>query len=123
VLPHDGAAHDKVHQVSYESALRAAGFTVRVVPNMGQGAATARIEAARRTFPSVWFNESTTEPGRDALGWYHEKRDESRAIGLGPNHDWSSHCADAFGLMAVDRLTAPAGVSKPSDLNDYPVDY
>jgi phage terminase large subunit len=35
------------------------------------------------------------------LGWYHEKRDEERQIGLGPNHDWASHCADAFGLMAV----------------------
>ena len=61
-----------------------------------------RVEAARRLFPSIWFNASTTEPGRDALGWYHEKRsDDERAIGLGPNHDWSSHGADAFGLMCV----------------------
>ncbi|MGI8851983.1 MAG: PBSX family phage terminase large subunit, partial [Methyloceanibacter sp.] len=22
-------------------------------------------------------------------------------VGLGPEHDWSSHAADAFGLMAV----------------------
>ena len=22
-------------------------------------------------------------------------------VGLGPEHDWSSHCADAFGLMAI----------------------
>ena len=22
-------------------------------------------------------------------------------VGLGPEHDWSSHCADAFGLLAV----------------------
>jgi phage terminase large subunit len=53
-------------------------------------------------FPSVWFNASTTEPGRDALGWYHEKKsDDEREVGLGPEHDWSSHGADAFGLMAV----------------------
>jgi phage terminase large subunit len=31
----------------------------------------------------------------------HEKRDEARGIGLGPEHDWSSHAADAFGLMCV----------------------
>ena len=37
------------------------------------------------------------------MGWYHEKRDEKRTIGLGPNHDWSSHGADAFGLIAVAR--------------------
>jgi len=101
VLPHDGATHDKVHQVSYESALREALFPVTVVPNQGAGAAAARIEAARRLFPSIWFNEATTEGGLAALGWYHERRDESRNIGLGPEHDWASHGADAFGLMCV----------------------
>lgn len=100
-LPHDGATNDKVFAVSYESALRDAGYTVTVVPNQGRGAAAARIEAARRLFPSVWFDAATTEAGRDALGWYHEKKDDKRDIGLGPEHDWSSHGADAFGLMAV----------------------
>lgn len=107
-LPHDGATNDKVHDVSYESALRAAGFSVTVIPNQGTGAAAKRIEAARRLFPSIWFNETTTSAGRDALGWYHEKRDEDRGIGLGPNHDWSSHAADAFGLMAVAYGNQPA---------------
>lgn len=100
-LPHDGATQDKVHDVSYESALRHAGYSVTVVPNQGKGAAKARIEALRRLFPSAWFNEATTGPGLDALGWYHEKRDDKRGIGLGPEHDWSSHGADAAGLMAV----------------------
>lgn len=100
-LPHDGATQDKVHDVSYESALRQAGYTVTVVPNQGKGAAKARIEAGRRLFGSMWFNEATTQPGLEALGWYHEKRDEQRGIGLGPEHDWSSHGADAFGLMCV----------------------
>lgn len=108
VLPHDGAQHDKVFRVSYESAFRSAGFDVRVVPNMGAGAAVTRIETVRRLFPSVWFNESTTEAGRDALGWYHEKKDEARGIGLGPDHDWASHGADAFGLMAVDHEQQPS---------------
>jgi phage terminase large subunit len=100
-LPHDGATHDKVFATSYESALREAGYTVTVVPNQGKGAAAARVEAGRRLFPQVWFDEDTTTGGRDALGWYHEKKDEARNIGLGPEHDWSSHGADAFGLMAV----------------------
>ena len=100
-LPHDGSTQDKVHDVSYESAFRAAGYVVTVIPNQGRGAAKARVEAARRLFPAMWFNEDTTESGRAALGWYHEKRDEVRGIGLGPEHDWSSHGADAFGLMCV----------------------
>lgn len=100
-LPHDGATQDKVYDVSYASALRAAGYSVTVVPNQGKGAAAARIEAARRLFPSMWFNAETTEAGREALGAYHEKKDEQRNIGLGPEHDWASHGADAFGLMCV----------------------
>jgi phage terminase large subunit len=31
----------------------------------------------------------------------YPKRDETRNIDLGPEHDWSSHAADAFGLMAI----------------------
>lgn len=100
-LPHDGATHDRVHDASYEGFLRQAGYTVTVVANQGKGAATARIEALRRLFPAIWFNEATTEGLRDALGWYHEKKDDDRNIGLGPEHDWSSHSADAAGLMAV----------------------
>jgi len=100
-LPHDGETNDKVHDVSYASALRDAGYDVQVVPNQGKGAAKARIEAGRRHFPAIWFNEETTTGGLDALGWYHEKKDEARGIGLGPEHDWSSHAADAFGMMCV----------------------
>lgn len=101
VLPHDGAAHDKVYDATYEGALRQAGFSVEIVKNQGKGAAAQRIESARRLFPSIWFNEATTEGGRAALGWYHEKKDDHRNIGLGPEHDWSSHASDAFGLMCV----------------------
>lgn len=101
ILPHDGVNHGAVHDVTYQGALEAAGFTVETIPNQGTGAAMMRIEAGRRRFPAMWFNEETTNAGLDALGWYHEKKDEKRNIGLGPNHDWSSHGADAFGLMAV----------------------
>lgn len=100
-LPHDGASNDKVYDVSYESALTKAGYSVTVVPNQGTGAAISRIEAARLLFPRMLFNEATTQAGRDAIGFYHEKIDENRAVGLGPEHDWASHGADAFGLGAV----------------------
>lgn len=111
-LPHDGAHGEKVFDASYEGALRQAGFKVIIVPNQGMGAAMMRVEAARRLFPSIWFNEATTEGGRDALGWYHEHRDEKRNIGLGPKHDWSSHGSDAFGLMCVVYETPKDGKLK-----------
>lgn len=122
ILPHDGGNNDKVFDVSFQSALTEAGFETIVVPNQGKGAARMRIEAARRLFPSIWFNEATTEAGRDALGWYHEKRSsDDRSVGLGPNHDWSSHAADAFGLMCVVYEAPDGNVrdSRSTPIRDY----
>ncbi|MDD9330939.1 MAG: PBSX family phage terminase large subunit, partial [Bartonella sp.] len=79
--PHDGATRDRVHNVSFESALNDAGFETQVIPNQGAGAVKMRIEAVRRILPSVWFNEEMTVAGRKALNWYHEKWDEKRGIG------------------------------------------
>jgi phage terminase large subunit len=101
VLPHDGVAENSVTGKRYEDHVRDAGFEVAVIRNQGRGAAMMRIEAARRLFPRIWFDETATVVGRDALGWYHEKKDEARGVGLGPAHDWSSHAADAFGLMCI----------------------
>lgn len=116
-LPHDGATHDKVHSVSYESSLRDAGYSVTVIPNQGKGAASARIEAVRRKIGACWFNAETTQGGRDALAAYHENRDDKRGIGLGPNHDWSSHGADSFGLMCIaheEQTVKREQVKKPA---------
>ena len=112
-LPHDGSTNDKVFNVSYESALNQAGYATTVVKNQGRGAASQRIEAGRRLFPAMWFNAETTQPGIDALGWYHEKRDEARGIGLGAEHDWASHGADAFGLMCIAYELPNPGTVKP----------
>lgn len=101
VLPHDGVTENSVTGKRYEDHVRESGFEVQVIKNQGRGAAMMRIESARRLFGRIWFNQAATEAGRDALGYYHEKKDEVRAVGLGPEHDWSSHAADAFGLMCI----------------------
>lgn len=102
VLPHDGRNGEKVYNTTYEHSIREAGFDVRVIDNQGQGAAKRRVEMGNKLFPRMWFAEKKCEAGLHALGWYHEKIDETRNVGLGPEHDWSSHGADAFGLMCVD---------------------
>lgn len=101
VLPHDGAKHDAITAVRFEDHIRSAGFECQTVENQGKGAAMKRVETARRLFSRIWFDAKKCEGGLAALGWYHEKKDEARNIGLGPEHDWSSHAADAFGLMCV----------------------
>jgi phage terminase large subunit len=112
-LPHDGATQDRVIDISYESAFQGAGYEVTVVPNQGKGAAKMRIDEARRLFSSMWFDEERCAAGLEALGWYHEKRDQVRNVGLGPSHDWSSHSADAFGLACIVHDVGPQRVFKP----------
>jgi phage terminase large subunit len=51
--------------------------------------------------------------GLEALAWYHERTDEHRSVGLGPLHDWSSHAADAFGLLAIAYEEPAAGRRQP----------
>jgi hypothetical protein len=101
VLPHDGAQRDSVLATRFEDHLRSAGFDTVVIENQGKGAAMKRIEAARRLFPRMLFDAVKTADGRKALSFYHERRDDKRAVGLGPEHDWSSHAADSFGLGCV----------------------
>ena len=114
VLPHDGAKQDAVTAIRFEDHISSAGFSVRTVPNQGKGAAMKRVEAARRLFGQFWFDEGKCAKGLKAIGWYHEKKNEG-GYGVGPDHDWSSHSADAFGLAAID-YRAPT-TSKPLDLS------
>lgn len=119
-LPHDGATNDRVIDVSYQSAFQGAGYNVTVVPNQGKGAAMARVEEMRRLFPRMWFDAERCEVGLQALGWYHEKRDNERDAGLGPDHDWSSHSADAAGLGAI-AFEEPR-VNRPLELPETGID-
>jgi phage terminase large subunit len=71
-----------------------------------------RIEALRRLFPKLYFDEERCAPGIAALEHYHAKIDEDRQFSTGPHHDWSSHASDALGLMAI-------GYRSPTPIN-YP---
>ena len=119
-LPHDGVNENNIIGKRYVDHIRDAGFTCdEPVPNQGRGAAGLRVEAVRRIFNRCWFNAETTEPGRDALGYYHERRDDERNVGLGPEHDWSSHAADAFGLMAIKWEMPSSGKALPKRKMDW----
>ena len=74
-LPHDGVATNNISGKRYIDHWIEAGFEcASPIKNSGTGAAMMRIEAARRVFPRCCFNEKTTEAGRDALGYYHERK-------------------------------------------------
>ena len=115
ILPHDGLNASAITGKQYVDHWRDAGFEVaEPVANQGAGAAMQRIEAVRRIFPNLVFNDTpAVTGGLDAIGFYHERKDEARNIGLGPEHDWSSHAADALGLLAI-VYEAPT-LQKPRD--------
>lgn len=103
VVPHDAAqTHaDNPTGIDFEAQLRAAQFETKKL-HSPPGIVMQRIATARRYFPRMWFNRATTQPLRDALQAYAEKKHEKTGEGLGPNHDWASHFGDAFGAMAID---------------------
>lgn len=120
ILPHDGANTNHITAQKFVDHIREAGFKADVVANQGKGAAMQRVEAARRLFPSIWIDEDHCAGGLEALSEYHEKKDEKRDIGLGPNHNWASHGADSFGLMAIFRsLAAKGGANDDDDRRSY----
>lgn len=60
------------------------------------------IQAVRAMLPRTWFNESTCEEGIEALRQYQREYDEDKkAFRNTPRHDWTSHPADAFRMLAV----------------------
>jgi hypothetical protein len=80
-------------------------------------------ETARTIIRPGRRDENATQAGQaglEALAFYHERKDEARNIGLEPEHDWSSHAADAFGLMAVVYEEPPARGYRSNRTNNRP---
>ena len=76
------------------------------------------INAARVSFPKVWFDRDKCRFGLEALRQYRADYDEkTRAFKDTPKHDWSSHSADAFRYlcMAWRELRAEPAREKPKN--------
>lgn len=102
VLPHDGAHRQFVSAITIEAHIQTGGFETKIIPNLGKGAAHLRIDAVNKLMPSCRFEADKCQLGLKALAHYHEQTDRNGLLKSVPSHDWSSHAADAFGLMAVD---------------------
>jgi phage terminase large subunit len=106
IFPHDGVTvhADNPTGKSVEAQATEAGFKARTVPNQGPGAALQRVNAARRLFPRMVFDEKGCEAGLEALGAYAPNivKREGEERDMGPDHNWASHGSDSFGLSAVD---------------------
>lgn len=82
------------------------------------------IEAVRNILQSCWFDGESCERGLDALTSYRKEWDSSRACFKSrPVHDWTSHSADAFRILAwgIRRSKTVDAKKQPTQYltNDY----
>lgn len=65
------------------------------------------IQAVRKMIPTTWFDNKCYE-GIEALKQYQREYDEDKkAFRQTPRHDWTSHPADAFRMMAISWKNEP----------------
>lgn len=98
-LPHDAAAKQLGTGRSVEEMARAAGWRVRIVPNLS---VEDGINATRVMFANMWFDETRCERGLVALRNYRYEADMAGTpISRKPVHSFASHSSDALRMCAV----------------------
>lgn len=107
-LPHDARAKSlQTGRSIVEQLADHLGINhLSVVPNIGL---QDGIQAIRQMLPRTWFNSVKCGDGIEALRQYQREYDEDKkAFRASPRHDWTSHPADAFRMLAVAWRQEPA---------------
>lgn len=79
--------------------LWALGVKTKIVPNLS---VQDGIQAARQMFPRCYFDETACNQGIESLKQYQREYDPDKRIFRDkPLHNWTSHGADAFRMLAV----------------------
>lgn len=107
--PHDIKVRELGSGVSRKETAAKLGINFSVVPNIG---IEDGIQAVRLILNKCWFDEEKCDKGLECLRQYHKEWDDKGKIFKSrPHHDWSSHGADAFRMLAVgySKLTKMSG--------------
>lgn len=111
-LPHD--ARPRTLAAGGKSILQQCQDAAKLNSSLGKFAIGKRldlqegIQAARKTFPLCRFHKTRTEKGVNSLRQYHrEWDDELKVFKDTPEHDWSSHDADAFRYLSLSWKQVP----------------
>ena len=98
-LPHDAQARSVQTWKTVEEKMYEYWFNdIQIVPRLS---VLDGINSARAILPYCYFDKDKTERGRKCLKNYHKEFDDKRTAYKWPEHDWSSHSADAFRYLAV----------------------
>jgi len=107
-LPHDARAKSlQTGRSIVEQLADHLGIAnLSVVPNIG---VQDGIQAIRQMLPRTWFNSVKCTDGIEALRQYQrDYSEDTRAFRESPRHDWTSHPADAFRMLAVAWRAEPS---------------
>lgn len=128
LLPHD-AAHERLGMTkSIKRQFDDFGFSTKIVPRAD---IDPGIRATRTLLGKAWIDRTNCSRGIDCLKNYHRVKDEARnAYVERPEHDWSSHGADALRTLAMgwddairpERILMPTGQQRRAALQSRPFD-
>lgn len=97
--PHDIEVRELGSGKSRLETAKGLGIRFQVAPKLS---IEDGIEAARNILQRCWFDKTKCHRGLNALKSYHKEWDEKNKVyRQHPEHDWSSHGADAFRIFAV----------------------
>lgn len=99
VAPHDIQARELTTGCTRLETARKLGLPFRVAPKLS---IESGIEAVRMLLHRCWFDEKNCEHGIKCLENYRKQYNEKfRVYGDKPFHDYTSHGADAFRMLAI----------------------
>lgn len=107
-LPHDAKAKTLAAQgksIIEQLAEHLGISSLKIVPDLS---VQDGIQAVRQMLPRVWFDADNCHEGIEALRQYQREYDEDKkAFRQTPRHDWTSHPADAFRMLAIAWRAEP----------------
>ncbi len=99
VAPHDIQARELTTGKTRLETARRLGLNFRVAPKLSL---ESGIEAVRSLLSRCWFDQKATDQGVKCLENYRKSYNEKyKVYSDRPHHDWASHSADAFRMLAV----------------------
>lgn len=99
ILPHDVRVRELTTGRSREEVLRSLLGRLTIAPMLS---VEDGINAGRVLFSRLWFDETRCADGIDALRNYAKRWDDKRkTFEERPYHNWASHGADSFRMLAV----------------------
>ena len=114
-LPHDVAVRELGTGRSRAETLEQLGINVTIVPatSVEDG-----INAVRMLLPRCWFDAEKCKQGLEALRQYQRIWDDKSRL-FRHKHDWTSHAADAFRMLAMSLPDSVTQKKRNKSLRDH----